>query len=78
MLKRAGISLIIALVAAVLGFGGLLDHTAVVAQAFAYVFSGFCLLSLLFSLFEEKPEPKGSPLLVQGGRLQVERPGIGR
>lgn len=44
--------MIIALVAALLGFTGLLQSTAVFVQAFFFVVSAFAFLSLVFSLFE--------------------------
>ncbi len=40
------------LVGALFGFTGLLDATAIVAQALCVVCGFFCFLSLLFSLFE--------------------------
>ena len=57
MLRRAGISMVIALIAAVLGFTGLLDKTAPVLRAVCFIFAGLSLLSLLFSLFEDNTEP---------------------
>ena len=57
MLKRAYISAIIAAVAAVFGFSGLLDGAAPVAKGICYAFGAFSGLSLLFSLLEEVSEP---------------------
>ena len=57
MLKRAYISAIIAAVAAIFGFSGLLDGAAPVAKGISYAFGAFSGLSLLFSLFEEVDEP---------------------
>jgi uncharacterized membrane protein YtjA (UPF0391 family) len=57
MLKRAYISAIIAAVAAIFGFSGLLDGAAPVAKGICYAFGAFSGLSLLFSLFEEVGEP---------------------
>lgn len=53
MLKRAASCLVIALIAALFGFTGLLRWTAGIAQSVFFVFFGLCVLSLLFSLFEE-------------------------
>jgi uncharacterized membrane protein YtjA (UPF0391 family) len=70
MLKRAYISAIIAAIAAILGFSGLLDGAAPIVKGISYVAAGFCGLSLIFSLFEdakkpEEPTPeKPSPQLV--------------
>jgi uncharacterized membrane protein YtjA (UPF0391 family) len=58
MLKRAAISMVIACVAALWGYGGLLDGTAPLAQLLFIISAGFCLLSLLFSLFEPNSEPR--------------------
>jgi hypothetical protein len=58
MLKRAYQSAIIAAVAAVFGFSGLLDEGAApVVRGICYAFGAFSGLSLLFSLFEEVSEP---------------------
>jgi len=70
MLKRAYISAVIAAIAAIFGFSGLLDGAAPIVKGICYVSAGFCGLSLVFSLFEdvkklEKPTPaKPSPQLV--------------
>lgn len=57
MLKRAYISAVIAAVAAIFGFSGLLDGAAPVAKGICYAFGALSGLSLLFSLFEEVSEP---------------------
>ena len=58
MLKRAYQSAIIAAIAAVFGFSGLLDEGAApVAKGICYALGAFSGLSLLFSLFEEFDEP---------------------
>jgi uncharacterized membrane protein YtjA (UPF0391 family) len=56
MLKRARTWLVIALVAAIFGFTGLLQNTAMIAQSLFYLCSAFSIISVLFSLFEEEPE----------------------
>jgi len=56
MLKRACLSLEIAIVAAVLGFSGLLRATAPIAQIICFLSLAFAVVSLLFSLFEEATE----------------------
>jgi uncharacterized membrane protein YtjA (UPF0391 family) len=57
MLKRAYISAIIAAVAAIFGFSGLLNEAAPVAKGICYAFGALSGLSLLFSLFEDTSEP---------------------
>jgi uncharacterized membrane protein YtjA (UPF0391 family) len=57
MLKRAYISAIIAAVAAILGFSGVLNEAAAVAKGICYAFGALSGLSLLFSLFEDISEP---------------------
>jgi len=57
MLKRAYISAVIAAIAAIFGFSGLLDGAAPIAKGVCYAFGGFCVVSLLFSLFEDVSEP---------------------
>jgi uncharacterized membrane protein YtjA (UPF0391 family) len=57
MLKRAYISAVIATIAAIFGFSGLLDGAAPIAKGVSYVVAAFSGLSLLFSLFEEVDEP---------------------
>jgi uncharacterized membrane protein YtjA (UPF0391 family) len=57
MLRRAGYSFGIAGVAAILGFTGALQGTALIARGFCFVFVGFSLLSLLLSLFEDSSQP---------------------
>ena len=53
MLKRAGICVEIAVVAALLGFTGLLESTAPIAQVVFFACVAFSSLSLLFCLFED-------------------------
>jgi uncharacterized membrane protein YtjA (UPF0391 family) len=57
MLKRAANCVVIAIIAAIFGFTGILHWTAVIAQSVCVVCLGFCVLSLLFSLFEEPSRP---------------------
>lgn len=57
MLKRAASCLLVALVAALFGFTGLLRWTAMIAQSIFFIFFGLCVLSLLFSLFEAPATP---------------------
>jgi uncharacterized membrane protein YtjA (UPF0391 family) len=56
MLKRAENSVVLAVIAALLGFAGLPRPIAMVGQVLFYVLVGFCLLSLLLSLFEDAEE----------------------
>jgi uncharacterized membrane protein YtjA (UPF0391 family) len=56
MLKRAANCLVIAMIAAIFGFTGILQWTAVIAQSVCLVCLGVAVLSLLFSLFEEPSE----------------------
>jgi uncharacterized membrane protein YtjA (UPF0391 family) len=57
MLKRAYISAIIAAVAGIFGFSGLLNEEAApVAKGICYAFGALSCLSLLFSLFEDSTE----------------------
>jgi uncharacterized membrane protein YtjA (UPF0391 family) len=56
MLKRAYSCVIVAIIAAIFGFTGLLQWTAIIAQSVFFVCFAVCLLSLLFSLFEEPSE----------------------
>jgi len=58
MLKRAAHCVVIAVIAAIFGFTGILHWTAGIAQTVFFVFFAFCILSLLFSLFEEPSIPK--------------------
>lgn len=58
MLKRAYISAVVAAIAAIFGFSGLLDGAAPIAKGISYAFGAFCGLSLLFSLFEDVSEPR--------------------
>lgn len=57
MLKRAANCVVIAIIAAIFGFTGILHWTAVIAQSVCVVCAAVCLLSLLFSLFEEPSKP---------------------
>jgi uncharacterized membrane protein YtjA (UPF0391 family) len=57
MLKRAYISAVIAAIAAIFGFSGLLNGAAPVARVTCFAFAAFCGLSLLFSLFDDVSEP---------------------
>jgi uncharacterized membrane protein YtjA (UPF0391 family) len=57
MLKRAYKSAVIAAVAAIFGFSGLLTGAAPLAKGVCYAFAAISGLSLLFSLFEEVDEP---------------------
>ena len=49
--------MLIATVAALFGFTGLLDGSAAIAQAVCYVFAASTVLSLTFALFEEARAP---------------------
>jgi uncharacterized membrane protein YtjA (UPF0391 family) len=64
MLKRAANCVVIASIAAVFGFSGILHRTAGIAQSICFVFAGFCILSFLFSLFEDSPAPSTSEILL--------------
>jgi len=68
MLKRAGISLIVALIAALWAFTGFFPVTGAFGQAVFLVASGVFVLSLLFSLFEEKASA-GAGLTEAGAAL---------
>jgi uncharacterized membrane protein YtjA (UPF0391 family) len=57
MLRRAANFMVIALIAAILGFTGLLHWTAFIAQSVFFVCVGVSILSLLFSLFEDPSMP---------------------
>ena len=57
MLRRAGLCMVVAIIAAIFGFTGILHWTAIIAQSVFYVCFGMCVLSLLFSLFEESASP---------------------
>ena len=57
MLKRARLTALIATIAAIFGFTGIVETTAVIAQTVFYPVAGLTLLSLLFCLFEETPMP---------------------
>lgn len=62
MLKRAAHCVVIAVIAAIFGFTGILRFTAVIAQSVCLLFLAGCILSLLFSLFEEPSEPTAREL----------------
>ena len=51
MFRRARISLLGASIAAMLGFTGLLDGSAIIAQAVFFFFMALFVLSFLFGLF---------------------------
>ncbi|HLH53654.1 MAG TPA: DUF1328 domain-containing protein [Verrucomicrobiae bacterium] len=70
MLKRAALCVVIALVAAIFGFTGILRFTDGIAQSVCLVFLAISVLSLLFSLFEEPSGPAPREL-----RLNVEAAG---
>ena len=72
MLKRAVNCVIIALIAAIFGFTGILRFTAPIAQSVCFVCAGFAVLSLLFSLFEEPAAPRARKLRIET-RPQVTR-----
>jgi len=61
MLKRARIFSVVALVAALFGFTGLLRNTDQFAQTVCLGCAALAFLSLLFSLFEEQPGSPPSP-----------------
>lgn len=65
MLKRAANSVVIALIAAIFGFTGLLQWTADLAQLVCLIFLAICGLSLLFSLFEEPGERVGGEMPIK-------------
>jgi uncharacterized membrane protein YtjA (UPF0391 family) len=52
MLKRAIMSAVVGLIAALFGFSGVLDATAPLVQVVFYICAAFCGLSLLLCLFE--------------------------
>jgi uncharacterized membrane protein YtjA (UPF0391 family) len=55
--------MVVAIIAAIFGFTGLLRWTAAIAQSVFFVCLGFAILSLLFSLFEapSSSEPRTTP-----------------
>ena len=53
MLRRARISMEIAVLAAFFGFTGVLQAAAPLAQITFFCLAGFSVLSILFALFEE-------------------------
>jgi len=72
MLKRAVNWVIVALIAALFGFTGILRFTAPIAQSVFFVCMAFGILSLLFSLFEEPSTPRIRKIRVES-RAQVTR-----
>jgi uncharacterized membrane protein YtjA (UPF0391 family) len=64
MLKRAGNWVLVALVAALFGFTGILHWTAGIAQSVFFICTAFGVFSLLLSLFEE-PSPRSRKIRVQ-------------
>ncbi len=59
MIKRARISLLVAVVAAFFGFTGVLTNSAELAQVICYLFLAVSALSFLFCLFEDcQSEPE--------------------
>ena len=73
MLKRAAICVVIAFIAAIFGFTGILRWTDGIAQSICIVFSAVSFLSLLFSLFEEpeRPAVREIPLQSRPSRAQA-------
>ncbi len=69
MLRRAGVSSLLAAVAALLGFTGLLQSTALIVQMAFFVFVAFAFLSLIFSLFEPAGKSVGFTSLQGVARL---------
>jgi uncharacterized membrane protein YtjA (UPF0391 family) len=68
MLKRAAICVVIAFVAAIFGFTGILHWTDGIAQSICVLFGAVSFLSLLFSLFEEPtPSVRQIPLSQETG-----------
>lgn len=68
MVKRARISALIALIAAFVGFTGIFQATAGIAQTVFFGLMSFSVLSLVLSLFEETPEQlKARPLVSEVG-----------
>ena len=57
MLKRAGNWVLVALIAALFGFTGILRWTAGIAQSVFFICTAFGAFSLLLSLFEA-PSPR--------------------
>jgi len=71
MIKRAYISGMIALIAAVFGFGGILETSAKIAETICFVFLALCAVSLLLSLFEEGTTP--SPVTTEDQDMRTMR-----
>ena len=57
MLKRAGLSLLMALIAGAWGFSGNFHVTGPFARMLCPIFIGLAVVSVLFSLFEEPMGP---------------------
>ena len=55
MIRRARISMVIAVIAAFFGFTGILQAAAPLAQLTFFALAGFSFLSILFALFEDEP-----------------------
>ena len=55
MIHRALIFMVLALIAALFGFTGILQTTAPLAQIAFFALAAFSLLSMLFALFEVEP-----------------------
>lgn len=70
MLRRTANCMVIALIAAIFGFTGILHWTAVIAQSVFFICLGVGILSLLFSLFEEPTETRELAIKPQ---IQVDR-----
>ncbi len=68
MLRRAAYCMVIALIAAMFGFTGLLHNTEGIAQSVFFVCFGMSVLSLLFSLFEEPARPGTRELRIKPGQ----------
>lgn len=64
MLKRAGNWVLVALIAALFGFTGILRWTAGIAQSVFFICIAFGVFSLLLSLFEA-PSPRGRKIRLQ-------------
>ncbi|HZR17041.1 MAG TPA: DUF1328 domain-containing protein [Verrucomicrobiae bacterium] len=65
MLKRAANCVVVALIAAIFGFTGVLHWTAPIAQSVFFVCIAVAVLSLLFSLFEEPAAPRARKIRIQ-------------
>ncbi len=76
MLKRAANCVVIALIAAIFGFTGILHWTAGIAQSVFFVCVGVCVLSLLFSLFEEPSTLEARELPIETQAQTVAKPAL--